>query len=131
MIEMLLDLDPEDHLESIVLLAFNYVAMGEQDLFNEVINDISDKHASRQVLLLWSAFRRDGKLPEGEMQRFRTRFAPYYSEFSAAEHPADAASLQEIEGERPSLAAHARELWLQTENLWALFPDFICALKVL
>lgn len=129
LLEMLLDLDPEDHLEGSTLLAFDYVAMDEQELFDEVINDVSDKAASREVLLLWSAYRRDGSLPEGELKRFRTRFAPYFAEFTADSHPADAAYLQDIESEHPSLAAQARELWLQTENLWVLWPGFIEALK--
>lgn len=71
MLERLLELDPEDHLEGSELLAFDYQAMDEQELFDEVINDVSDKYPGRQLLLLWSAYRRDGKLPEGELQRFR------------------------------------------------------------
>ena len=47
----------------------------------------------------------------------------------AAEHPADDAYLRDIEGERPSVQAQARELWLQTENLWVLWPGFIAALQ--
>lgn len=129
LLEMLIDLDPEDHLEGCVLLAFDYLAMDEQELFDEVINDVSDKHACRAVLLLWSAFRRDGKLPEGELQRFRTRFAPYFTEFTAAEHPTDAEYLCDIESEHPSPTAQARELWLQTENLWFLWPGFIESLR--
>ena len=129
LLEMLLELDPEDHLEGSELLAFDYLAMDEQELFDEVINDVSDKHPGREVLLLWSAFRRDDKLPEGELQRFRTRFAPWFAEFTAAEHPADEAYLRDIESERPSPAAQARELWLQTENLWVLWPGFIDALR--
>lgn len=129
LLEMLLELDPEDHLEGSVLLAFDYLAMDEQELFDEVINDVSDKYASREVLLLWSAYRRDGCLPEGELQHFRTHFAPYFTEFTAAEHPADETYLRDIEGERPSAAAQARELWLQTENLWVLWPGFIEALR--
>jgi len=129
LLEQLLDLDPEDHLEGSVLLAFDYVALNELEAFDEVVNDISDKYASRELLLLWSSFRRDGRLPEGELQRFRTRFAPYYAEFVAAEHPADAAYLQDIESARPSAAAQARELWLQTENLWRLWPEFVAALR--
>lgn len=129
LLEMLLELDPEDHLEGSVLLAFDYLALDEQELFDEVINDVSDKYASRQLLLLWAAFRRTGRLPEGELQRFRTRFAPYFEEFTAPEHPADERYLQEIAREKPSAAAQARELWLQTENLWALWPGFIAALR--
>lgn len=128
-LELLLDLDPEDHQECIVLLAFDYVAMNEQELFDEVVNDVSDKYASRQVLMLWSAFRREGQLPEGELQRFKTRFTPWFEEFTAENHPADDTYLLDIESERPSLGAQARELWLQTENLWSLHPDFIGALR--
>lgn len=129
LLEMLLELDPEDHLEGSELLAFDYLAMDEQELFDEVINDISDKCASRELLLLWSAYRRDGRLPQGELQRFRTRFAPYFAEFTAAEHPADEAYLRDIESEHPSVAAQARELWLRAENLWVLWPGFIEALR--
>lgn len=129
MIELLLELDPEDHLESIILLAFDYIAMEEYDSFDEVINDVSDKHAARELMMLWSAFRQQGELPEGELIRFRTRFAPYYAEFTAGEHPADEAYLRDIESERPSQAAQARELWLQTENLWTAFPGFIERLR--
>ena len=129
LLELLLELDPEDHLEGSELLAFDYLAMDEQELFDEVINDVSDKYASREILLLWSAFRRGGKLPEGELQRFKTRFAPYFAEFTAEEHPADETYLRDIESERPSLRAQARELWLQTENLWCLWPGFIAALR--
>lgn len=129
LLEMLLDLDPEDHLEGSELLAFDYLAMDEQELFDEVINDVSDKHAGREVLLLWSAYRRDGRLPDGELQRFRTRFAPWFAEFTAGEHPADEAYLRDIGGEHPTLQAQARELWLQTENLWTLWPGFIDALR--
>ena len=84
LLEMLLELDPEDHLEGSELLAFDYLAMDEQELFDEVINDVSDKSPSRELLLLWSAYRRDGRLPEGELKRFRSRFAPYHAEFAAA-----------------------------------------------
>lgn len=129
LLEMLLDLDPEDHLEGSQLLAFDYLAMGEDELFDEVINDLSDKSPARELLLLWSGYRRDGKLPEGELKRFRSHFAPWFEEFTAAEHPADEAYLRDIESEPPTAAAQARELWLQTENLWSLWPVFIDALR--
>lgn len=129
MLELLLELDPEDHQEAVALLAFDYVALDEQELFDEVINDISDKRASRELLLLWSAFRRDGRLPEGEVQHFRTHFAPWFAEFTAATHPVGEAYLRDIESERPSPEAQARELWLQTENLWVRYPEFIGALR--
>lgn len=129
LLEMLLELDPEDHLEASQLLAFDYLAMDEQELFDEVINDVPDKSAGRELLLLWAGYRRDRRLPEGELKRFREHFAPFFAEFTADAHPADEAYLRDIEGERPSAGAQARELWLQTENLWVLWPGFIDALR--
>lgn len=129
LLEMALDLDPEDHLECSNLLAYDYLAMEEFELFDEVINDISDKYASRTLLLLWSSYLRDGMLPVGELHAFKSRFKGYYNEFVAEEHLADEEYLRDIEGERPSVAAQARELWLQTESLWRLYPNFIEALR--
>ncbi len=127
--ELILEIDPEDHLEATTRLAYTYIALGEFDSFDEVINDISEKHADKQVLLLWSEQRRCGKFMDGNLIRFKTRFAPYYREFTAAEHPVTPEYLADIDSERPSQEALARELWLQTEHLWMLFPDFIAELK--
>ncbi len=129
LLELALELDPEDHLETSNLLAYDYLAMGEYELFDEVINDISDKYASRTILLLWSGFLRDGALPVGELHSLQSRFGAYYTEFVAATHDADEEYLADIEGERPSQKAQARELWLQTENLWKINENFINALK--
>ena len=111
------------------MLAFDYQAMDEQELFDEVINDVSDKQADRVILLLWAGFRREGELPEGELKRFKERYAPYYREFTADEHPTDEAYLRSIESERPTPEAEARELWLRTESLWQQWPEFIEQLK--
>ena len=127
LLELLLELDPEDHLEGSELLAFDYLAMDEQELFDEVINDVSDKYASREILLLWSAFRR-GKLPEGSCSALKPALRPISPNLRPRnirrrDLPA------RYRGERPSLRAQARELWLQTENLWCLWPGFIGALR--
>ena len=129
LLEQLLELDPEDHLEASRLLAFDYSALGEEESFDAIIDDVSDRDPARTVLLLWAAFRRTGRLPEAELGRFRSALGPWYAEFTAAQHPADAAYLRDVESERPTAAAQARELWLQTENLWARWPEFIEALK--
>lgn len=129
MFELVLEIDPEDHLEVTTRLAYTYLAMGETESFDEIINDISDKYADRQVLMLWSEWQRTGCLPEGNMMRFRSRFTPYFSEFTADLHPVDDAYLADIDSERPSPEALARELWLQTEHLWTLFPGFVSALR--
>lgn len=129
MLEMLLDLDPEDHLEATIRLAYTYLAMEEYDCYDDIANDISDKSVDKQILTLWSEYRRTGALPAGEVRNFRKRFGAYFDEFTAAEHPADERFLTDIAGERPSVATLARELWLQTEHLWAQFGGFVEALR--
>lgn len=127
--ELILEIDPEDHLEATTRLAYTYIALGEFDSFDEIINDVSDKYAAKQVLLLWSEYRRSGHFMDGNLIRFKNRFAPYYREFTTGEHPVDEKYIADIDGERPSQEALARELWLQTEHLWMLFPDFIEELR--
>lgn len=129
MFEMLLELDPEDHLEATIRLAYTYLAMEEYDSYDDIANDISDKYPDKEILTLWNDFRRSGSLPAGEVRNFRKRFGVYFEEFVAAEHPIDEDYLADIESERPSVKALARELWLQTEHLWSAFPKFIEALK--
>ncbi len=129
LLELLLELDPEDHLEGVLLLAFDYVELEEYELYEELLNDISDKQAGRSILQLWAAFRRTATLPEGELRNLRSRLSPYFAEFTAERHPTDENFVRDINSERPSSEARARELWLQTEPLWALHPDFIEALK--
>ncbi|MFI3285346.1 MAG: tetratricopeptide repeat protein [Rikenellaceae bacterium] len=129
LLELSLELDGEDHLESSNLLAYCYLAMEEYELFDEVINDISDKNASHELLILWSSYLREGLLPEGELRNFKNRFAAYHTEFTALDHPIDDAYIADIEGAKSSAAAQARELWLRTETLWESCPGFIEALR--
>lgn len=129
LMEMLLDLDPEDHLEATTPLAFSYVALEEYELFGEVINDISDKYPEKEILKLWSEFRQTGKLPQGELIHFKKSFPIFYAEFIANHHEITPEYLSDIESEKPTRQTLARELWLQTEHLWHLFPGFIEALS--
>lgn len=127
--ELLLELDPEDHLEATVRLAYAYLAAGDYESFDEVINDVSDKHVDKVILALWSEQRRAGRMSDGDLLRFKRRFGPYYDEFVADEHPVTEGYVADIRSGRPSRESQARELWLQTEHLWRLFPDFIEGLK--
>ena len=129
MFEMLLDLDPEDHTGCITTLAFCYVAMEEYELFEEISNDISDKAPEKHLLQMWLEFRRTGQIPDGEFRLLSFKHRLFFEEFRAAEHPVDDEYLQGLEAEPPTRQAQARQLWLQTENLWALHSDFITALR--
>lgn len=128
-LELLLDCDPEDHLEAINLLALCYATVEEWELYDEVELDLTDKSAESVVARLWASWRRDGVVDKGALSLLRSKFKPYYAEFTAVEHPDDDAFRQDIMSERPSQGAQAREWWLLTEPLWAEFPEFIKALR--
>ena len=127
--ELLLEADPEDHCEATVLAAQNYAAMGEYDSFEAVAADMAEGSAVRCVLEMFVSHCRDGRIPPQAADEFRRRHAHHFAEFTAAEHPADGHYLRDIESADPSREAQARELWLRTENLWRLRPDFIEALR--
>lgn len=128
-LELLLDCDPEDHLEAINLLALCYATVEEWELYDEVELDLTDKSAESVVARLWASWRRDGAVDKGALSLLRSKFKPYYAEFTAVEHPDDDAFRQDIMSERPSQGAQAREWWLLTEPLWAEFPEFVEALR--
>lgn len=128
-LELLLDCDPEDHLEAINLLALCYATVEEWELYDEVELDLTDKSAESVVARLWASWRRDGAVDKRALSLLRSKFKPYFAEFTAVEHPDDDAFRQDIMSERPSQGAQAREWWLLTEPLWAEFPEFIESLK--
>ena len=128
-LELLLDCDPEDHLEAINLLALCYATVEEWELYDEVELDLTDKSAESVIARLWASWRRDGAVDKGALSLLRSKFKPYYAEFTAVEHPDDDAFRQDIMSERPSQGAQAREWWLLTEPLWSEFPEFIDSLK--
>ena len=128
-LELLLDCDPEDHLEAINLLALCYATVEEWELYDEVELDLTDKSAESVVARLWASWRRDGAVDKGALSLLRSKFKPYFAEFTAVEHPDDDAFRQDIMSERPSQGAQAREWWLLTEPLWSEFPEFVEALK--
>lgn len=101
--------------------------MDGQELFDEVINDVSDKYASREILLLWSKRSPRREAARRGLQRFKTRFAPYFAEFTAEEHPPTRLTARYRAnaprfGRRPANCGADR-------NLWCLWPRFIGALR--
>lgn len=128
-LEMLLECDPEDHFESINLLALCYVAMQEWEAFDDIVIDLTEKSADAVVARLWASYRREGSVDKALLSLLKSRFKAFYNELIAAEHPDDEAFRRDISSERPSQGAEAREWWLLTEPLWSEFPEFIEALK--
>ena len=128
-LEMVLECDPEDHFESINLLALCYVAMEEWEAFDDIVIDLTEKSADAVVARLWASYRREGSIDKVLLSLLKSRFKAFYNELIAAEHPDDEAFRRDISSERPSQGAEAREWWLLTEPLWSEFPEFIEALK--
>lgn len=129
-LELLLDVDSDDHLEATTTLAFVYVAMGEWESFEDILPDLSDKSPERSILLLWSYFVQRGEIHKGELATLKRYHPAYLAEWCAQSHPTDSNYVADISSERPTKQALARELWLQTEHLWANNREFIEALRV-
>ena len=127
-LEMVLECDPEDHFESINLLALCYVAMEEWEAFDDIVIDLTDKSADAVVARLWASHRRGG-MDGALLSLLKSRHKAYYAELIAVEHPDDEQFRRDIASDRPSQAAEAREWWLLTEPLWREFSEFIEALK--
>lgn len=128
-LEMLLDVDPEDHFEGVNLLALCYVAMDEREAFEDLKMDLTDKSAEAVVARLWASLRFDGALDGDLLKLLKSRFRAYYEELCREEHPDDEVFRRDIASERPSPAAEAREWWLMVEPLWREFPELIEALR--
>ena len=128
-LELVLDVDSDDHLEATTLLAFVYVAMGEWDSFEDILPDVADKSPEKSLLVLWAEWVQSGKINKSEYATFARYHLPFLREWCAEEHPTDGAYLADIDSDHPTKAAKARELWLQTEHLWREHGGFIEALK--
>lgn len=128
-LELLLDCDPEDHFEGVNLLALCYVAMEEWDLFDDLLIDLTDKSAEAVIARLWASYRSSGEVDKTLLSLLKSRHKAYYEELCLEEHPDDDAFRRDIESERPSQRAEAREWWLLTEPLWREFSEFLVAIK--
>lgn len=128
-LELLLDCDPEDHFEGVNLLALCYVAMEEWDLFDDLLIDLTDKSAEAVIARLWASYRSSGEVDKTLLSLLKSRHRAYYEELCLEEHPDDDAFHRDIESERPSQRAEAREWWLLTEPLWREFSEFLVAIK--
>ena len=128
-LELLLECDPEDHFEGVNLLALCYVAMEEWDLFDDLLIDLTDKSAEAVIARLWASYRSSGEVDKALLSLLKSRHKAYYEELCLEEHPDDDAFRRDIESERPSQRAEAREWWLLTEPLWREFSEFLAAIK--
>lgn len=127
-LELLLELDPEDHLGATPLLCFCYVAEEEYALYEQTAMDIADS-AEGALLAAWASFRRTGAIERDAASLLEGRYRAVVDEFCRDEHPADEVFMAAAESSRTAAWVRARELWLQTEPLWSRHGDFIDALR--
>lgn len=128
LLELLLELDPEDHTGGTALLGFCYVEGEEYELYDELTLDLGDTPEGC-LLAAWASFRRTGEVSQAAAEALRSRCTALVEEFCREEHPADEAFMADMESDRPSKAAEARRLWLQTECLWSRHGDFTAEMK--
>ena len=127
--ELLIDRDPEDHLNASEWLAYCYAALEEWELFDETTALLPEEAISTRLVKYWAAFRRHALSP-AEIRTAMERETPVlYKEWTACEHEITPDYLSDIESHRPSASAEARRLWLRTEALWREFPEFAESLK--
>lgn len=129
LLETLLDMDEEDHLDVSQTLAYCYVALDEQDSLEAVLSDLDDKSPEKMLVRIWAQKRFGGSVEKQLTDEFKKKFPDIYREFISEEHPVTEAYLSDIDSERPSPEARARLLWLKTEHLWMKYPELPEALK--
>lgn len=127
-LETLLDLDEEDHLEVTKTLAYCYIALGEQELFESILFDIDDKDDEKIILESWASQKFTGAVAPELLARFKNNKA-LYAEFTGSDHEITPEYIADIESERPSQQAASRLLWLRTEHIWNSHQEFIEMLR--
>ena len=126
--ELLLDCDPEDHLNASEWLVFCYIVLDEWELFDETASLLPEEALSTRLAKYWAAFRHQTLSP-AEIRTAMEREAPaLYKEWTTSEHEITPDYLSDIKSRRPTASAEARRLWLRTEALWREFPEFTAAL---
>lgn len=114
MFELLTDHDPEDHLNASELLAFCYVALEEWELWQETTDALPANQLSTQLAIYWGIYQKEK--PADLKSRIQKENKILYEELTAEDHDEH----EETE---------VRRLWLRTQTLWIVYPDFIEALK--
>lgn len=125
MFEMLMDRDPEDHLNASERLAYCYVALEEWELYDETVEQFSPEGIEGRLVRYWAAFRRGDEAPEAVWQAMQRDDGALFREWTADEHAVTPEYLAAIASKRASAEVEARRLWLRTEPFWREFPEFL------
>lgn len=129
MFELLVDRDPEDHLNASERLAYCYVALAEWELYDETVELLASDAVETRLVRYWAAFRRGEEASEALRTAMQRDDAALFREWTAEEHAVTPEYLAAIASKRPSAEVEARRLWLRTEPFWREFPEFVACLK--
>ncbi len=126
-LELLLDCDDEDPLEATPILALCYAMIGEWECLEDIEQDLGDKTALTPLLRALKQFVTIGKIESATAVQL-SRYKEFTAELKRADHPTDEAYARDINSDRPSRAALARELYLRAEVALNIYPQFLSAL---
>lgn len=129
-LELLLDCDDEDPLEATPILALCYAMIGEWECLEDIEPDLGDKSALVPLLRALQQFVNRGKIESSTVEQL-ARYKEFTAELKLSDHPTDEAYTRDINSDRPSRAALAREMYLRTETLLNTYPKFLPALTAM
>lgn len=128
-LEMLIDCDGEDPLEATEQLALCYMGLGDWECLEDIMGDLSDKRPIVPLIGCLKEFVQSGAVTTATAKGF-DRFKEYAAEFRATQHPADEQYAAQINSERPSRAALARQFYLSAAPmLMSEYDGFIESLN--
>ena len=129
-LELLLDCDDEDPLEATPILALCYAMIGEWECLEDIEPDLGDKSALAPLLRALQQFVNRGKIESSTVEQL-ARYKEFTAELKLSDHPTDEAYTRDINSDRPTRAALAREMYLRTETLLNTYPKFLPALTAM
>ena len=129
-LELLLDCDDEDPLEATPILALCYAMIGEWECLEDIEPDLGDKSALVPLLRALQQFVTTDKIESNTVEQL-ARYKEFAAELKLTDHPTDEAYTRDINSDRPSRAALAREMYLRTETLLNTYPKFLPALTAM
>ena len=129
-LELLLDCDDEDPLEATPILALCYAMIGEWECLEDIEPDLGDKSALVPLLRALQQFVTTDKIESNTVEQL-SRYKEFTAELKLSDHPTDEAYTRDINSDRPTRAALAREMYLRTETLLNTYPKFLPALTAM
>ena len=129
-LELLLDCDDEDPLEATPILALCYAMIGEWECLEDIEPDLGDKSALVPLLRALQQFVTTDKIESNTVEQL-ARYKEFAAELKLTDHPTDEAYTRDINSDRPTRAALAREMYLRTETLLNTYPKFLPALTAM